>query len=185
MEINNAACERTPMTSKYTKDKFSWEYSHMKGSRIISGNKYDFDYSGYYEDFNLNSHTSFYQSWTKLKDNNWIDNDTIGLITVLNYYNINHDLVITLSILHELIEGKFQAKATVSLFDLTFLSDLNLYFSLILSLVNLFSLFTVLKKRTFAKVYSRKDQGKPTYEKIKEYIQSHFRKPDIFETVSI
>jgi hypothetical protein len=172
------------MTSKYTKDKYTWEYSQMKGSKIISGNIYDFDYSGYYEDFNLNSHTSFYQSWTKLKENNWIDDDTIGLITILNYYNINHDLVITLSVLHELVEGKFEAKASVSLFDLTFLTDLNLYFSIILSFVNLFSLFTVLKKRAFNKVYSGKNQGKPLYDKIKEYIQSHFRKPDIFEIVS-
>jgi hypothetical protein len=185
IDVNSKSCERKLMTTKYTKDIYSWEYRQMKGSKPISGSRFEFDFSGYYEDFNLNSHSSFYQSWIKLNDSNWIDKDTVGLITILNYYNINHDLVISLNILHELIEGQFKAKAQVSLFDLTPLTDINLYFSIILSLVNLFSLFTVLKKRTVIKVYSRKDQGKPAFQKLKEYIESHFRQPDVFETVSI
>jgi hypothetical protein len=182
--VNNTSCIRTKLTSKLNIGKYTWDYNEKTGSKKISGNKNDFDYSGYYEDFNLNSHTAFYRSWSKLKESNWIDKNTLGVITVINYYNINHDLIITLSILHELIEGKFKPKSDVSLFDLTPLTDIYLYFAIILSLVNLFSLFTVLKRRNIIKVHSRQDQSKPALQKLKEYIESHFRQPDIFETVS-
>jgi hypothetical protein len=182
--VNNTLCTRTKLKTKLTLGKFSWVYNNSTNSKIIRGSTNDFDDSGYYEDFNLNSHTSFYQSWTKLNQSNFIDQNTIGVITVINYYNINHDLIVTLNVLHELIEGNFRPTVSVNLFDLTPLNDVYLYFSIILSLINLFSLFTVLKKKSNDKIYTRKDQGKPALQKFKEYMETHFRQPDIFETVS-
>lgn len=181
---NQSNCVKSKITTSIQKGIHTWNYNEVIGGNVIRGEKGDFDFSGFYEDFNLNSHATFYQSWTKLKENNWIDSDTDSIITILNFYNINHDLVITLNVLHEFVEGNFKPKATVSLFDLTPITDLNLYFSIILSLVNLFSLFTVLRKRNYVQANYRKDHGKPILKRFSEYMSNRFRQPDLFEVVS-
>jgi hypothetical protein len=184
LDQNNTGCKRSKFTSNIVKGIHTWNYNQAEGGSVIRGEKADYDSSGYYEDFNVNSHTSFYQSWTKLSESNWIDSDTAGVITIINFYNIHHDLVITISILHELIEGRFKPKAQVSLFDLTPITDYNLYFAIIFSFVNLFSLFTVIRKRSYIASGYRNDQRRPILQRFKEYMSSRFRQPDVFELVS-
>jgi hypothetical protein len=179
----NTYCDFSIITTDYERDGNIYEYNDRTGSKKILGSKLYYDNSGYYEDFNLNIHINFYDNADKLKKIKWIDEETLSLITVINFYNINHDLLLIMRILHERIESDFVPRSDHLLVDITPKLDIALIFSIIFSFLNLLALFLVLKKKEENNNYKRETTDIPIHKKIKLFFESNFKRPDAFEVI--
>ena len=181
----NTICESILETSDYSRGGILYKYDYRSGSKKILGSKLYYDNSGYYEDFNTNIPYNFYENVDKLRRINWIDDKTISLITLINFYNINHDLVLIMRVLHEKIESDFVPKSDYMLVDITPRFDLALVFSIIFSFFNLVALFLVLKKKVDNNKIKRNKTEISFFKKITLFLETNFKRPDIFETLCI
>jgi len=160
--------------------------------------------SGYYEDLSLANNTRYNLQIKSLIQNNWVDEYTRSIVITVNLFNINFPIIVTLSILFEVVGDSFKVKSKISLLDLHGSINAITIFMFVFSVFNIIMIVVSLKKRVSKKekiefLKIRNDENSKYFmnkEKkccdavshycvlFKNYVKTNFRHPNFFESTS-
>jgi hypothetical protein len=143
----------------------------------------EYDNSGFNIDLNLVNFKLFYEALDDIKVANWIDNNTVALITLINFYNIHHNLLLNVRVLHEKIENYFFPIVDYNLIEMNINVDGYLIAALILSILTLLSMLNEWKKDNPDPV-SKIDIESTGLKALSRFYNRNFRKPNLFEIIS-
>jgi hypothetical protein len=178
------SCLRRVKTTKYTKGDYEWDYvPNTEGKKMI-GTLMDYDNSGFFVDLTLVNHKLFYEALDELKETNWVDSNTIAIITLVNFYNINHDLLVNVRAVHEKIENHFFPLVDYNLIDMDANTDGYLISAIVLSILTLISMLNEWKKHNPDPV-KKADIEATGLKSLMRFYKRNFRSPNLFEIISI
>lgn len=164
-----------PITNKTSLDHY-WD--DMK-NYDIKGVYQDYPYEGIARNIPLNNHTNFYNEFAKLKEENWVNNNTFLTVFDLNLYSLNEMKYINLRLIYEFSSDTFIYSNFVQIGH--GIEDADIYYAicLILAVIMIVLEFFSLKK-------SEKKDRSNEYERnflvrmVKLY-DKHFKRPGMFQ----
>jgi hypothetical protein len=183
VKLANNTCLKTLHTTTYTKGSYSWEFVPNIDGRKIIGTLMDYDNSGFPVDFNVFNMKTFYTTLDDLKGSGFIDENTLAIITLVNFYNINHDLLLNVRVVHERVNNFFFPIVNYNIIDMDPTFDNYLIASIILSILTLLSMLNEWKKHIPDPV-SKKDVEATGLNSLIRFYNRNFRKPNFFEIIS-
>ena len=193
--LNSFNCTNNFMlaTSTWKNGNSTYLYQTSSTSKRLPGTYYDYDESGYFFNLQVGSVGAFYQEMDQLITSNWVDQYTVSVMIVVNFYNISIDLFLILRILYENINFNFALSNTdYAIIDLTPILDVRLIMSIITAMLCLLLMVKMLKLKNVKVRKKRKTNKKLTgWEKFKEkfselkvYCNDNYRSPDLFEYIT-
>jgi hypothetical protein len=176
-------CLKQIKTSTYIKDEYEWDYQPNTDGKKVIGTLMDYDNSGFVIDLNLFNEKSFYETLDDLINSNWVDSNTVAIITLINFYNINHDLLLNVRSVHERIEENFFPIVDYNLVDMDPNFDSYLIAAIILSIFTLISMLNEWKKHNPDPV-KKADIEASGFKALMRFYKRNFRSPNLFEIIS-
>jgi hypothetical protein len=136
----------------------------------------------------------FYNNLNELKKLNWIDNRTMSVLIVMNFYSPSTDFMITARILYENFDYVMKlTNQDYAVVKITEDDNWEILISLIFSLISLLCFFLNLRQKLETKQKNRIKISRNVgfwdglirgFKKITSFILKNFRRPTYFEWLS-
>lgn len=183
---------------------YTYNQDNSTSKNLLEGIYQDYDNSGYNITIQLNTITSFYNIMNNLiavrlliKKINWVDYKTKSFMMIMNFYNVNFDLFMTVRVLFENMQDYFIGYVDFGLTDITPTSDIYYILSIVFSFFNVVSLINSLITKNEKKLESDKDNSKLIQKELDlshkmqavfcfvcNFMRKNFRCPNFFEAIS-
>jgi hypothetical protein len=196
MGLSNLTCFFTEMVDPIWNltSTLSYPYESDSSNEYINGKRGEYNNAGYAVELTLTSPIDFYAQIDDLIKNKWVDEDTVSVLLINNFYFLNHDLFILVRILYENLSHAMEPVVNFGLLDITPLPDNNdlivsivfSIFCLVMKLINLIKPEEVRKASNYPRRYPRTFSEKfvEFWKKLHFHIESTFRFPEYFEWLS-